>query len=232
MKTSKFIALVMFGGTGERFGGDEPKQFHDCGGQPLMAETLSNIADMPCIDEIYVITHPDYLDETASIIDEYLPSCNRIYGVIPGGETRHESVENALGYLEAKGEDPNTIVAIFDGDRPGIEEEIVENNLFQAQAVGACVTALPSTDSVFSSQDGEIVDAYLDRKTIFLAQTPQTFRLDIILRAYAECQNPTTDDASLVSALGERVAIVTGSRNNDKITYPEDLRSYLARKGR
>lgn len=230
MKTDKYIALVMFAGTGERFGGDLPKQFHDCGGIPLMAETLSNIASMRCVDEIYVVSHPDYLDQTAEIADTYVPG--RVFGIIPGGDSRHESVQNALEYLSEKGEDLASIVGIFDGDRPGIEEEIVEENLFLSKRFGSCVTAIPATDSVFMSMDGEMADDYLDRKTVFLAQTPQSFRLGIILRAYEYCTNPTTDDASLVRAMGERVAIAKGNHNNDKITFREDLSLYLAKKGR
>lgn len=230
MRNGKNIALVLFGGTGERFGAKIPKQFIDCDGKPLMAETLCNIADMSCIDEIYVVTHPDFMDETADVIDSYISK--PIFGIIPGGENRHESVKNALEYFEEKGEDPSSIIAIFDGDRPGIEEQIVEENYFQAREVGACVTALPSTDSVFMSYDQVFVENYLDRKQIYLAQTPQTFRLDIILKAYQCCQNATTDDASLVAEMGEKVAIVAGNRKNDKITYPEDLDIYLLRTGR
>ena len=226
MSKMKHIGVVMFGGTGQRFGSNEPKQFLPCGDHPLMAETLCNIASMSCIDEIYVVTHPDYIDETNAIIDEFVPG--RIFGVIPGGETRHESAENALGYFEEKGEDVNAIIAIFDGDRPGIDESIVQENMMYAESEGAAVTAIRSTDSVFLSYDGETVQEYLDRRNVFLAQTPQTFRLGIILEAYKQCENPTTDDASLVEALGYRVNVVEGSIANNKITYPEDLARYLS----
>ena len=226
MSKMKHIGVVMFGGTGQRFGSDEPKQFLPCGDHPLMAETLCNIASMSCLDEIYVVTHPDYIDETNAIIDEFVPS--KIFGVIPGGDSRHESVENALGYFEEKGEDLDAIIAIFDGDRPGIDESIVSENMMYAEAEGAAVTAIKATDSVFLSYDHSTVHEYLNRDEVYLAQTPQTFRLDIILEAYRNCENPTTDDASLVAALGYKVSIVEGSLANNKITYPEDLARYLS----
>ena len=192
-----------------------------------MAETLINISSMECVDEIYVVTHPDYMEETENIA--FNSDTHKIYGVLPGGDTRHESVENALGYLEEKGEDLSSLIAIFDGDRPGIEEEIVEENYLQAERVGAAVTALPAVDSVFSSDDGDYVKNYLDRKTIFLAQTPQTFRFDIILNAYKESGLTSTDDASLVAQMGQKIVIVEGNRKNDKITYPGDMDVYLLR---
>lgn len=226
MNRSKRIALVLFGGSGERFQSDLPKQFVDCGGQPMMAATLNAIAAMPFVSEIYVVSHPDYIDLTNQVIDHYVNAT--VYGVIPGGNSRHESVENALGYFEEKGESDDTLIAIFDGDRPGITPEIAEECYNKAEIYGAAVTAVPATDSVFESFDESSVHAYLDRKCIFLAQTPQTFQLRTILDAYANCQNPSTDDASLVVAMGKKVEIVLGSHENDKITFPEDLVRFLA----
>ena len=192
-----------------------------------MAETLLNIISYDLIDEIYVVAHPDYIDQTNEVIDLHVPY--QISGVIPGGETRHESVANALGYFEEKEEDGNALIAIFDGDRPGVSMRIIEENFREAEIYGAAVTAMRSTDSVFLSSNAEMVDEYLDRNTVYLAQTPQTFRLSLILKAY-QLDAIGTDDASLVASLGERVQIVEGEALNVKITYPEDLESYLSRR--
>ena len=226
MDKAKRIGIVLFGGTGQRFASPEPKQFLPCGDHPLMAETLLNLTAMPCFDELYIVTLEDYIDETNELIDTYVPQ--RIKAVIPGGTTRHESVYNALEYLEAIEEDPNALIAIFDGDRPGIHEQIVEENFLVAEKTGAAVTAIKATDSIFMSSDGIVVDNYVDRNTVYLAQTPQTFAFHIILEAYRSYEESTTDDASLVRNLGYPVEIVLGNHDNDKITYPEDLVKYLS----
>lgn len=226
MERAKHIGIILFGGTGQRFASPEPKQFLPCGDHPLMAETLLNISSMSCFDDLYIVTLEDYIDQTNELIDTYVPQ--RIKAVIPGGETRHESVKNALDYLEAIEEDPDSIIAIFDGDRPGVSTQIVEENFLLAEKSGAAVTAIKATDSVFLSEDGIVADSYLDRNNVYLAQTPQTFAFHIILEAYRNYEASTTDDASLVRMLGYPVEIVLGNHDNDKITYPEDLVKYLS----
>ena len=226
MEKAKRIGIILFGGSGQRFGSPEPKQFLPCGDHPLMAETLLNITSMSCFDDLYIVTLEDYIDETNELIDTYVPQT--IKAVIHGGESRHQSVYNALEYLEAIEEDPDALIAIFDGDRPGVSAEIVEENFLLAEKSGAAVTAIKATDSVFMSNDGIVADSYLDRNQVYLAQTPQTFAFHIILEAYRSYDEATTDDASLVRSLGYPVEIVLGNHDNDKITYPEDLVKYLS----
>ena len=101
---------------------------------------------------------------------------------------------------------------------------MIEEGIAKAKRIGASVTAVPCSDSVFVSLDKESVSSYQPRETTFLAQTPQTFRFSLLKKlTFAEI---STDEASQVRALGEEVAIVRGSPNNYKINYPEDLERF------
>lgn len=231
----KRIALVLFGGVGERFGGDEPKQFSYLGDQPMMAETLQNLAKIPSIEDIYVVSSPAWMKRTEEVIR--LKRIPKIRAIIPGGKTRAESVGLGLSYLTKLSLEAEDLLLIQDGDRPYIDPEIVEENFKAAEKVGAAVTAVVSSDSVIFSPSGLTVGGYRPRKQIYLAQTPQTFRFGIIVAAHNLAKKKHvlgdyTDDGALVSeVLKKPVAIVPGDKRNIKITEKGDEELYLAIKG-
>ena len=190
-----------------------------------MAATLLSIVSSSCFDEIIVSTHPDYLEQTKQVLNTYFP--NDDFVIAMGGATRHDSVENALDLLRNRDIDEQSLIAIFDGDRPGVSKQLILSSLEKAEECGASVVAKPATDSIFLSKDGQQVDRYLDRKEVFQAQTPQTFRLGLLMKAYQEGEEGT-DDASLVARIWPNIAIVEGNSDNDKITYPGDLERFEA----
>jgi 2-C-methyl-D-erythritol 4-phosphate cytidylyltransferase len=141
--------------------------------------------------------------------------------VVAGGVERQDSVYNALKRLPPDCD----WVLVHDGVRPFVSRELLKDTLAAARATGASIAALPATDTVKRAVDGHVAET-LDRKEIWLVQTPQVFRTDIILRAYREAYEQgwqCTDDASFVERLGIRVAVVPGERTNIKVTTPEDL---------
>ena len=226
------IAIVLAGGTGERFGEPTPKQFIPMGGKPLMAHCLLTLQASPLIGEIYVVTAKGYLDQTRDLLHLY--HIGKAKAVIEGGATRKESSYRALLYLRRIHVDPDSYVLICDADRPNLTQELIQQNVEAAKKTGAAVTAMPATDSILYSRQGAVVNDYFPRRMVFLAQTPQTFRYDIIYAAHHKAKRSRkydqyTDDASLVKALSStKVAIVEGSQDNLKINTRNDEATFIS----
>lgn len=138
--------------------------------------------------------------------------------VCAGGERRQESVQNGLAALGGV-----SLVAIHDGARPLVSPELIERCYAGAAAYGAAVPGVQVRDTLKRvSGDGWIVET-VDRAALWGVQTPQAFRMDLLLEAYAALQGEVTDDASVVEALGRPVKIVPGDPRNLKLTTREDL---------
>ena len=226
----RHVALVLFGGSGERFGGNEPKQFIALGDRPMIAVTLEGLSACPDIEEIYVVAKTGTVQKTLDVVSHYrIP---KVKAIIPGEKTRERSVYEGILYLREIGLPGNALVLVHDGDRPLIDPKVVKGNYDAAYRTGAAVTAIPATDSIIASTYGDKVDHYLPRKEIYLAQTPQTFRFSILSSSFEHIAKRNrfddfTDDASLVKSRGHEIAIVPGSRENVKITTRFDLASYF-----
>ena len=220
----KRIAIVLFAGTGERFGLPYPKQFVDLGGRTLLEETVGRIAALKCVDSLLLVSRAEDIDRIEEILNPRNP---KILGIVPGGASRQQSAYLGLLALKEMGIDSEDLVAICDGDRPNISQRVFIENFAAAASKGAAVTAIKSSDSLLRSKDGKEVDSYLAREEVYLVQTPQTFRFGLILKAHEEGKDiMATDDASLVIRTGGKVAIVNGEKNNVKITVKEDLQSW------
>lgn len=223
---SKNIALVLAGGSGERFGSPTPKQFISMCGKPLICHCLLSLQESPLIDEIYIVAKGGTLEKTQQIAHEY--QLTKVKAVITGGNTRKESCFKGLSYLRRIKVDPDDIILICDGDRPNLPLSLIRENVESAKTYGAAVTAITATDSIFYSEAGALVDHYVPRSMMFQAQTPQTFRFSIIYAAHKKAKANVkydlyTDDASLVAALTKtKIAIVEGSKENIKVNTPQD----------
>ncbi len=222
MKKSAQIAILLLGGSATRFGGDTPKQLLPVNGKALFCYPLNVLDSSPEIDEIVLVVRKD-LEERVKREVRNDPSSKPLHYVY-SGSSRSESVEHAVSFLKEGGFEDDSIILIQDADRPHLDERMIQEGIAKAKRVGASVTAIPCSDSVFVSLDKDSVSSYQPRETTFLAQTPQTFRLSLLKKlTFAEI---STDEASQVRALGKEVAIVKGSPNNYKINYPEDLERF------
>ncbi len=213
-------ALVVAAGSGVRMGGAMPKQFIEIANKPILQHTLERFQHSAAIDQVYVILSPEYVDEYAAIIENNW-RISKLVKVVAGGAERHLSVWAGLQNLSKDVE----IVLIHDGVRPFVSEQIIDASIKSAVLYGAAVVGVPPKDTV-KQVEGDVIGHTLDRKTLLLAQTPQTFRKNIILKAneQAFADNAfSTDDAALVERMGRQVAIVPGEWKNIKITSPEDL---------
>lgn len=227
MKTSfKNIAVVVAGGKGLRMQSTVKKQFIDLQGIPVIIHTL-NAFDAHCrVDEIVLVVPEQDLNFTCN---ELLKSCSfsTPLHITKGGITRQESVGNGLGKAyEICAQPEKTFALIHDGVRPFVDEDLLDRCLDGALKSGACIPALGIFDTVKKvDKDGRIICTH-DRDGLFRAQTPQVFRLDLIVKAVAHAQNTGfcgTDEASICEHAKIPVDIVNGEPLNIKLTSPEDL---------
>ncbi|MGE0221962.1 MAG: bifunctional 2-C-methyl-D-erythritol 4-phosphate cytidylyltransferase/2-C-methyl-D-erythritol 2,4-cyclodiphosphate synthase [Acetobacteraceae bacterium] len=202
-------AILLAAGTGTRFGTDTPKQFLTLAGKPVLrhaAEALARHAPLlqPVGDAAPV--------EAALAGMAHLP-------VVPGGATRQDSVRAGLDALLVH---QPAVVLIHDGARPNIPAGTIPDLLDALANAPGAIPAAPVADTLKRVAGGVITDT-VPREGLFRAQTPQAFRFDAILAAHRAGLQGATDDASLLEAAGEAVAIVPGAEDNIKLTYPEDL---------
>jgi len=221
----KVYAIVLAGGSGERFGNEVPKQFKKVAGKTVIEHTLSIFDEDQLIDEIFVVVNPNfrYLMEEIVLRNSY----KKVSKILSGGNTRQES--SRIGVFSIP--DDNSYVLIHDAVRPFVTHKIIREIVASLERYESIDTCVSSPDTIVKV-DGEEIMEVPDRKKLMLGQTPQGFRTNIIKKAYELYeQKPfeTTDDCSLILKYGlGKVGIVGGDRFNIKITYPEDI--YLADK--
>lgn len=231
MSIKRHVCVALFGGTGERFGAPYPKQFVNLGDEPMLIVTLRELSRCVDIDEIYVVAEPSSRDDVYNLV--VAKQIQKVKAILRGGATRQESSRLALDFLKRSGTPSDAIIMIADGDRPCVDPEMVHRCYAFAEDVGAAVVAVPVTDSMLLSKNSKRVDSYLDRSEVYAVQTPQAFLFSLIYNAHMKFRKvAVTDDASLVAMLKKPIAIVPGSKDNIKITVPEDVSTYLAWKSR
>lgn len=211
------LAILVAGGSGTRMAADRPKQFLLLRGEPVLLHTLRRFAEPALgVAEIIVVLPADQLDTWHQLIENHnviIP-----HTLVAGGSTRWASVKAGLATLSGHAAG---LVAVHDGVRPLVPRLVVERTYAAAATHAAAAAAVVPKDSVrLVSQHGS---AAQNRSRLRLMQTPQTFELDLLRRAYALPElDSFTDDATVVDDLC-RVQLVEGDYRNLKITTPEDL---------
>jgi 2-C-methyl-D-erythritol 4-phosphate cytidylyltransferase len=202
-------------------GGPVPKQFLALGGQPLIVHSLRVLQASPVIDAIILAVPTSEMDYCLSqIVTPH--RFTKVTKVVPGGEERQDSVRHAL---EAVGDEAG-IVLVHDAVRPFVTERMVDEVVKAARATGGAIVALPMKDTVKQVGANHVIERTIDRRPLWLAQTPQAFRRDWLLAAHRKAHGEgvhATDDAYLVEWAGHPVSVVEGSGENIKVTRPEDL---------
>lgn len=210
-------AIIVAGGTGTRFGSSIPKQFLPLQGIPVLMHTIKafHLAD----NNINII-----LALPKAQIPFWHELCkthayNTAHTIIEGGDTRFQSVKNALATLPTH----SGIVAVHDGVRPLVTKEVIINAYKVAEAVGSAIPVIPVTDSIRLKELSGTSHA-LNRDLLVAVQTPQAFRCDILIKAYDTPFSPEyTDDASVYEKSGHKVVLINGESRNIKITNPFDI---------
>jgi 2-C-methyl-D-erythritol 4-phosphate cytidylyltransferase / 2-C-methyl-D-erythritol 2,4-cyclodiphosphate synthase len=217
-------AILAAGGLGTRIGGDVPKQFRDLGdGSSMVDWSLRVLMECDLIDEIVVALPPGPLVDVARV------GAAKPVRAVAGGERRQDSVSNALAQVS----DAADLIVIHDAARPFASVQLFESTIRAAHEHGAAIAAVPVIDTVKQiapGTEGKVIRATLPRETIYLAQTPQAFRREVLTRAMeASPDIVATDEAMLVERAGLPVHIVEGDAQNIKVTTPVDLGRVQAR---
>jgi 2-C-methyl-D-erythritol 4-phosphate cytidylyltransferase len=215
------MALIVAGGIGRRMNQRKRKQYLMLAGKPIIAHTVSVFEKCHHIDGILLVIPAD---DILSVRQNILPilKLEKPIQLVAGGKHRQDSVYNGLKRL-----DPDCrIVVIHDGVRPFVSPDQVSACILEAEKHDASLLGIPVFDTLKKVQSNRLVEKTLDRERIWLAQTPQAFRTELIKRAHLCAQKDNilgTDDAYLVERLGINVKFIQGSRRNIKITTIEDL---------
>lgn len=218
----KVVALIPAAGMGKRMGADINKQYLLLKGKPILAHTIAIFQQASFIDDIYVVIP----EAEISYCQEHVIAAHnftKVRRIIAGGSERQHSVLNGLRAMDGYAE--SDVVLIHDGVRPFISAATLQHSIEVALTHDGAVVAVPTKDTVKTVAAG-IVTGTPPRETIWLAQTPQTFRFGIIAAAHEIAAAEGflgTDDASLVERIGRQVQVVIGDYRNIKITTPEDL---------
>ncbi len=215
VERQKVGAVIAAGGSSRRMG-EIDKLFTMLGGKPLLARVVDVFQRCNSIDQIIVVLSEQNLKLGERLIVEH--GWSKVTDVCRGGERRQDSVLNGLNQLSHC-----SWVVIHDGARPLVTKDLIKHGLEAAQETGAAVAAVPVTDTIKVTGDDQLVQETPPRENLWMVQTPQVFRFDIIAEAYRQAKSDVTDDATLVERLGYGVKLYMGSYDNIKVTTPDDL---------
>jgi 2-C-methyl-D-erythritol 4-phosphate cytidylyltransferase len=223
----KVTVILPAAGLGTRMGrtvpekaGTSRKQFMLLEGSPILLHTIRKFASLPAVSEIVVALRAEDMDWVRELLRA--EKLSKPVRVVEGGDTRQESVQNALATLG-----PGTeLVAVHDAVRPFIEPSVLDKLFAEAEENGAAIVGIVPVDTVKQVHRNKIRQT-IPRERLILAQTPQVFRFDLLRTAFAKAREDgfvATDESSLVERLDQvEVSVVAGSDRNLKITKPSDM---------
>ena len=215
------LAIILAGGAGKRMGAATNKQFLLIDNRPIIVHTLQAFENCRAIEGIYLVVNR----KDMAIIDEEILKVyhfNKLLKVVNGGRLRQDSVRAGLDAIDK----PCDIVMIHDGARPFVTPSFIEKSISLMEMFDAVVPAFPARDTIKAVSKEGFVSKTLERDSLWQVQTPQTFKHDLITKAYREGAAKKIhgwDDATFVEHLGKKVKVIEGSIYNLKITTPEDL---------
>ncbi|MBQ2968108.1 MAG: 2-C-methyl-D-erythritol 4-phosphate cytidylyltransferase [Clostridia bacterium] len=215
---NKTTAIIAAGGKGSRMGLDFNKIFLDVDEKPILAYTLDVFEFADCIDNVILVCSDNDKPLCEEIVSEF--GYTKVTRIVKGGETRQESVRNGLAAVP----DTTDIVLVHDAARPLVTKEMLKASIDAASKNGAAAVGILPVDTVKRVQ-GTTVFETIDRNSLVLIQTPQTFRKDLLVQAHETAhQNHqlVTDDCALLELMGHTVTVVPGAKFNIKLTTPED----------
>ncbi|WP_448187592.1 bifunctional 2-C-methyl-D-erythritol 4-phosphate cytidylyltransferase/2-C-methyl-D-erythritol 2,4-cyclodiphosphate synthase [Azospirillum sp. sgz301742] len=207
------IALIVAGGSGQRFGAERPKQYHDLAGQPVLRRTVEAFLRHPAVSGVQVVIQPAHRDlYDAAVAGLNLPE------PVSGGASRQDSVRNGLEQIGTP-----DLVLIHDAARPLVDADTIQAVVNALAKAPGALAAVPVADTL-KRGDGCHVAGTVDRSGLWRAQTPQGFRFAEILAAHrAAAGLDLTDDAAVAERAGLSVVLVPGKEENFKVTTQDDL---------
>ncbi len=213
--SSQVGAVIVAAGTSTRMEGID-KVFIELQETPLLARVIDVFQHCSQIDKIIIVLSKNNVEQGRQLVKSQ--GWSKITSVCTGGPRRQDSVKEGLRELS----DCDWVV-IHDGARPCITTDIIKNGLLAAKETGAAIAAVPVKDTIKIVSPSNTIKKTPSRQDMWIAQTPQIFRYDLISKAYDKLNDDVTDDAALVEQLGHKVEVYMGSYQNIKVTTPEDL---------
>ena len=217
----KFVsAVVAAGGSGTRMGAEKNKLFLNLCDIPVLAHTLLALEKSADIDEIVIPAREEDIGEILSLVQEY--KIKKVTAVVKGGSHRAASVKAALEKVSEMAD----FIAVHDGARPLISQDIIKNTIEAAQTYKAAACGVRSKCTLKRIDEDGFIAETVNREEIYEIQTPQIFEKGLIFEAYhcaEEILEKATDDCSLVERLGEKIYVTDGAYCNIKVTTPEDI---------
>ena len=212
--------IIVAGGKSERMGAAVDKAFLNLGAQPVLSYSIQAFEACPDIDGAILVVRKDRLEAARGMVRLF--GCSKIKRTVAGGATRQASVQAGLAVIP----DEVTIISVHDGARPCVTPALISETIKIAKRYGSGVAAVKVTDTIKEVPKGLTVSKTLDRSKMWSAQTPQTFKRELLVDGYARAKSKgltITDESSAVALVEKNVRLVPSSWTNIKITSPEDL---------
>lgn len=218
---TRYSAIVLAAGSGSRMHSKVPKQYMELLGHPIIYYTLKAFEESNVDEVVLVVREGDEEYVQNEIVNKY--GFEKVSSIVIGGNTRTESVFN--GISEAKGE----FVLIHDGARCFVSVDLI-NKMAAEVENGSCIAAVPSKDTIKTSDEDGFVTSTPDRSAVWVVQTPQAFNRKSLISAYNKIElltdsekNALTDDSMIMEFAGEKVRLIPAEYSNIKVTTPIDL---------
>lgn len=221
--TYKVGVVIPAAGLGARFKADEPKQYLQLAGEPILVRTIRQFVEAREVDQIVLVVASDRREQAEQLLDHYfLPPQKKNIIIAAGGASRQDSVQSGFAALAQD----ITLVLIHDGARPLVSSALISRCVRRCRENGAVIAAVPVSDTLKKIGTGKKIDHTLDRSNLYRAQTPQAAWRHLLEKAFARAADDHfvgTDEASLLEHAGIDVFVVDGDERNIKITRPKDL---------
>ena len=208
-------AVIVAAGRGRRMAGVD-KLLAPLAGRPLLAHTLAAFEECEAVQRVVLVMAAERLEDGRELV--HAQGFDKVAAVCAGGKRRQDSVRAGLEALGAC-----EWAVVHDGARPLVTPQLIEDGLAAARETGAAICAVPLSDTLKQVSESQEVERTLEREGLWLVQTPQVFRYDLLVEAHRRARIEATDDAALVEAMGGRVRVYMGSPRNIKVATPEDL---------
>ena len=214
------IGIIVAAGKSSRVGKNVDKAFLSLGSKPVVVYSLLAFEKCPEIEQVVLVVRKDRIEPARCVVQMF--GCTKVKKIVAGGSHRQASVTNGLAAIPGD----TAIVVVHDGARPCVTSELISETIKSASKYGSGVAAAKITDTIKVVQTGMAISETIDRTKLWAAQTPQTFKLDLLLQGLKAAKRKRltlTDEASAVELVSNSVRLVPSNTANIKITTPDDL---------
>lgn len=214
-----FVSVIIVAAGNSTRMGNVNKQMLLLEGKPILARSMAAFDNLPLVSEIIVSAREQDIPAVYSMIKEY--GINKVKTVVKGGDTRQESVFNAVRVCS----EFSDFLAIHDGARPLVKAEVIEHTIVTAMQYGAASCAVRVKDTIKQSDENGFIESTPEREKLWAVHTPQVFSFETYRQAMISCEDSFnfTDDCQLIESVGGKVKLVEDDYSNIKITTPDDL---------